>query len=278
MNRISRIIGQLPASQDMTVLGTNVTATTTNRFQGQVAMITGGSGGIGIGVALRLAQEGAKIVLVDQKAEPLIAACKNLNNKGFHAEWFALDVTDQKQVENSVNKTLAAHGKIDVLVQCAGITGKTGIKTHEVDPNNFDLVMDVNVKGLFLFCRAVLPSMVSNKYGRIVNIASVAGKEGNAGMLAYSTSKAAVLGLTKVMGKEYAETGVTINALAPAVIRTPMVDAMPDQQVKYMTDKIPMKRCGSIEEISGLAAYIGSPEAGFTTAFCFDATGGRSTY
>lgn len=136
----------------------------------------------------------------------------------------------------------------------------------------------MNVKGIFLFAKAALPVMMKRNYGRIVNIASVAGKEGNAGMLAYSSSKAAVIGLTKVIGKEYAETGITCNALAPAVVRTAMVAAMPDKQVAYMTEKIPMKRCGTVEEIAAMVAFIASKEAGFTTAFCFDATGGRATY
>ena len=163
-------------------------------------------------------------------------------------------------------------------VQCAGITGRTGIKAHEVDPANFDAVMAVNARGIFLGCRAVLPAMAARGYGRIVNIASVAGKEGNAGMVAYSASKGAVIALTKTVGKDYAETGITCNAVAPAVVRTAMVDAMPEEQVKYMTDKIPMKRCGTIAEIAGLVAFIASPEAAFTTGFTFDATGGRATY
>jgi len=277
-HRISTIVSHLTQTKRSSGVATNVTSNQTKRFEGQVAIITGGSGGLGEGIAARLAEEGAKIVLVDQKAELLEKVSKNLQSHGDEVIWFAVDVTDQKQIEHSVTQTVNKYGKVDVLVQCAGITGKTGIKTHEVDPSNFDLVMNVNVKGIFLYCKAVLPHMTKKNYGRIVNIASVAGKEGNAGMLAYSTSKAAVIGLTKVMGKEYAETGITVNALAPAVVRTPMVAAMPDTQVKYMTDKIPMKRCGSVTEIAGLVAYIASPESGFTTAFCFDATGGRSTY
>ena len=153
-----------------------------------------------------------------------------------------------------------------------------GIKTHEVDPSNFDLVMSVNAKGIFLGCQSVLPYMLKQNYGRIVNIASVAAKEGNAGMVAYSASKGAVIALTKSIGKEYAETGITCNAVAPAVVRTAMVDAMPEEQVKYMTDKIPMKRCGTIQEISALVAFIASKDASFTTGFTFDATGGRATY
>jgi 3-oxoacyl-[acyl-carrier protein] reductase len=139
-------------------------------------------------------------------------------------------------------------------------------------------VFEVNFMASFFTSRAVLPLMLKQNYGRILHIASVAGKEGNAGMLAYSASKAAVIGMTKVQGKEYAENGITVNALAPAVIRTPMVEAMPPDQVKYMTDKIPMKRCGTLDEIAHLAAYIVSPGAGFTTGFTFDMTGGRATY
>jgi NAD(P)-dependent dehydrogenase (short-subunit alcohol dehydrogenase family) len=161
---------------------------------------------------------------------------------------------------------------------CTQIVGNTGIKTEDVDADNFDAVFRVNVHGIFNGCKAVLPFMKAKGYGRIVNIASIAGKEGNAGMLAYSASKAAVIGLTKTIGKEYAESGVTCNALAPAVVRTEMVEAMPPEQVKYMTDKIPMKRCGTIDEIASMVCFMASSESSFTTGFCFDATGGRSVY
>ena len=172
----------------------------------------------------------------------------------------------------------STHGRLEVVVQAAGIVGETNLKCENVNPDNFDAVMSVNVKGIFNGCKAALPYMTKQGFGRIVNIASISGKEGNAGMLAYSTSKAAVIGLTKAVGKEYAETGVTINSLAPAVVRTQMVEDMPPAQVKYMTDKIPMKRCGKVEEIAALVSFIASPEASFTTGFCFDATGGRSVY
>jgi len=249
-----------------------------SRLQGQVAVITGGAKGIGFGIAETLANEGARIVLVDQSAADLATAAEHLKAKGIDAACATVDVTQLAAVQSAVESVLASHGKIDVLVQAAGITGKTATMTEDVDPDNFDLVMAVNVNGIFNFCKAVLPSMKAAKYGRIVNIASISGKEGNAGMLAYSTSKAAVIGLTKVIGKECAESGVTCNCIAPAVVRTAMVDAMPEQQVTYMTDKIPMKRCGTIQEIANLALFAASPEASFTTAFCFDATGGRATY
>ncbi len=247
----------------------------TKQFAEQVALITGGASGLGLAIAQKLHAEGARVVIFDTHKKILQPACKAI---GENATALQLDVTDEVQVTKTINKITKQFGRIDILVNCAGVTGITGHKTHEVDFANFKFVFDVNVNGSFLTSRAVLPVMVRQNYGRILHIASIAGKEGNAGMLAYSASKAAVIGLTKVQGKEYAEQGITVNALAPAVIRTPMVDALPDQQVRYMTDKIPMKRCGTLEEIAHLAAYIVSPQASFTTGFTFDMTGGRATY
>lgn len=245
------------------------------QFKDQVAVITGGAAGLGLAIAKRLVSEGARVALLDQKQELLEAAAGEV---GAAAASYALDVTD----EASVNETIAAiaerFGRIDILVNSAGVTGKTNLKTHEVEFDNFKFVFAVNVNGCFLTSRAVLPVMLKQNYGRILHIASIAGKDGNVGMLAYSASKAAVIGLTKVQGKEYAENGITVNALAPAVIRTAMVDALPEEQVKYMTDKIPMKRCGTLEEIAHLCTFIVSPGASFTTGFTFDMTGGRATY
>ena len=248
------------------------------RFEDQVAIVTGGAQGIGLGIARRLATEGARTVLLDLQEAQLGVAARELAGEGIDALAVQADVTDQAAVESAVRQVLEKHGRIDVLVTAAGIVGETNRKSHEVDPADFRRVIDANLTGIFLCCRAVLPTMLEADYGRIVNIASISGKEGNAGMLAYSTSKAAVIGLTKVMGKEYAETGITVNAVAPAVVRTRMVDELPDEQIKYMTDKIPMKRTGEIEEIAALVAFIASREASFTTAFTFDATGGRAVY
>ena len=245
------------------------------QFKDQVAIITGGANGIGFAVAQKLISEGAKVVIVDQVKAALTKAAKQL---GVAASSVALDVTDAEAVTKAVNKIAKQHGRIDILVNCAGVTGKTNIKTHEVDYENFKFVFEVNVNGSFLMARAVLPHMLKRNYGRIVHIASVAGKDGNAGMLAYSASKAAVIGMAKVQGKEYAESGITVNAFAPAVIRTAMVDALPAQQVTYMTDKIPMKRCGTLDECAHMITFIASPGASFTTGFTFDMTGGRSTY
>ncbi len=187
---------------------------------------------------------------------------------------FPADVTDADAVAQAIESC----GRLDILVNSAGITGATNRKSHEVEPADFDRVFSINVRGTFLLCRAVLPGMLTQNYGRILNIASIAGKEGNAGMVAYSSSKAAVIGLTKSMGKEYAETGITINALAPAVVRTEMVEKMPAEQVRYMTDKIPMKRCGTLEEFAAMAEFIVSPANSFTTGFSFDLSGGRAVY
>ncbi len=249
-----------------------------NRFDQQVALVTGGAQGIGYGIAERLGDEGARVVLLDIDAGKLAEAQSSLAERKIAVTGLKTDVTDPRAVEAAVGQALGQHRRIDILVTAAGITGKTNVKTHEVDPADFDRVMALNVRAMFLCIRAVLPAMLKANYGRIVNIASIAGKEGNAGMLAYSTSKAAVIGLTKVIGKEFAESGITCNAIAPAVVRTALVAAMPEAQVKYMTDKIPMKRTGEIAEIAALAAFAASRECSFTTGFTFDATGGRATY
>jgi 3-oxoacyl-[acyl-carrier protein] reductase len=254
----------------------------TGRLQGMTCIVTGAARGIGYGIALRLGLEGAsRVTIVDLGGAAVIEAHSKLERacSSCRYDGVVCDVGDFDAVNNAWARIAEkSGGRIDILVQAAGIVGATNVKTEDVDPENFDEVFRVNVKGVFNGCKAVLPYMTKRGYGRIVNIASIAGKEGNAGMLAYSSSKAAVIGLTKTIGKEYAESGITCNALAPAVVRTQMVEDMPPEQVKYMTDKIPMKRCGTIDEIANLVAFIASPEAAFTTGFCFDATGGRSVY
>ena len=275
-------------------------------WAGQVAVITGGAQGLGFGIAEHLGSLGVRVCLLDLNEAQVAQAVAALKGKGIEASSAVIDVRNAEQWEGALKAFSAAHGRLDILVQAAGVTGKTGINTHEVDPANFDFVMGVNARGIFLGCKTVLPYMAERGYGRIVNIASVAGKDGNAGMVAYSASKGAVIAMTKAIGKEYAEQGITCNALAPAVVRTAMVDAMPEAQVKYMTgaclrgraampllrasplssrplffylhtppctgraaDKIPMKRCGTIQEIASMVAFIVSPEASFTTGFTF---------
>jgi len=247
----------------------------TDHFKDQVAVVTGAASGLGLAIAGKLSDAGATVALLDLNREALDAAAASI---GSRAVPLTVDLTDAEQVQQTIGDLAERFGRIDILVNSAGVTGKTNLKSHEVELSDLRFVFDVNFMASFLTARAVLPWMLRQNYGRILHIASIAGKEGNAGMLAYSASKAAVIGMTKVQGKEYAETGITVNALAPAVIQTPMVDAMPSEQVKYMTDKIPMKRCGTLDEIAHMAAFIVSPGTSFTTGFTFDMTGGRAVY
>jgi 3-oxoacyl-[acyl-carrier protein] reductase len=244
-------------------------------FTGQVAVVTGAASGIGMAIAHKLLNEGALVAVIDINKNALDSAFGEYNGS---AKLFQVDVTRVHMVSEIIEKIVGIFGKIDILINCVGITGTTNVKSHEVCNEDLHRVFEINFMGTFSTTKAVLPHMLKQNYGRVLHIASIAGKEGNAGMLAYSASKAAVIGMTKVQGKEYAETGITINALAPAVIRTPLVDAMPESQVKYMTDKIPMKRCGTLDEAANAAAYIVSKANSFTTGFTFDLTGGRATY
>jgi len=247
----------------------------TNQFNDQVAIITGAASGIGSAIAQRLLKEGANVALLDINETGLKTEFKKYKTK---ARLFPIDVTKQSLVDKAVKEVIDLFGKIDILINCAGITGVVGGLSHEVSSEDMHKVFELNFMSCFYTAKAVLPHMLKMNYGRILHIASIAGKEGNARMLAYSSSKAALIGMTKVQGKEYAETGITINAIAPAVIRTPLLDKVPETQIKYMTDKIPMKRCGTLDEVSNLAAYVVSNQNSFTTGFTFDLTGGRATY
>jgi len=244
-------------------------------FKGQVAIITGAASGLGVAIASKLYGEGVRLALIDKNEKQL----QQVVAKSFPDSIpYALDITNESQLKLTVEKIIKEFGNIHILVNSAGMTGKTNIKSHETETENIRAVFDVNFFGSYLTSKYVLPKMLEQNYGRILHIASIAGKEGNAGMIAYSSSKAAVIGMTKVQGKEYAETGITVNAIAPAVIRTPLLDGMPEEQVKYMTDKIPAKRCGTLEELANLVSYIVSPMNSFTTGFTFDLSGGRATY
>jgi 3-oxoacyl-[acyl-carrier protein] reductase len=238
-----------------------------------IAVITGAARGIGLAAARRLAGLGWSVVGIDRDEEMLHSVMAQLGGRGIVA-----DVTDRVAVEDVISGIADREGRIDALINCAGITGQTGRPAHEVDPEDFDRVYRINLYAAMLLTRSVIPTMLRNGSGRILHVASIAGKEGNAGMVAYSATKAGLIGLVKSVAKDYAETGITINALAPAVIRTDMVAAMPEAQVRYMTDKIPMKRTGTLEEAAAMIAFIVSPECSFTTGFTFDLSGGRATY
>ncbi len=238
-------------------------------------LVVGAGSGIGKASAVFLARQGASVICADRDKAAAEAIAQTI---GARASALALDITDAA----GARKALAAAEKkaryFHAVVNCAGITGRTNIKGHEVDLANFDEVHQINLRGALILSQAVLPGMLARGYGRILHVASIAGKEGNAGMTAYSATKAGLIGLVKSLGKDYPESGVTINALAPAVIRTPLVDALPEATVKYMTDKIPMHRCGELDEVAAMIAWIISPACSFTTGFTFDLSGGRATY
>jgi 2-dehydro-3-deoxy-L-rhamnonate dehydrogenase (NAD+) len=246
-----------------------------NNLGNHTAIVTGAASGIGKAIAFKLLDSGVTVYALDMDEKKLQEYYSGQPGKAIPV---GIDVTDEKIVNEVFQDIIQKAGKVEILVNCVGITGETNIQSHLVDTANLQKVFNVNFMASFYTSKAILPHMAENKYGRVLHLASIAGKEGNAGMLAYSTSKAAMICMAKVQGKEYAETGITVNALAPAVIRTPLVDMMPEKQVSYMTDKIPMKRCGTLEEAANLALYIVSPANSFTTGFTFDLSGGRATY
>jgi len=237
--------------------------------------VVGAASGIGAAAAQFLAREGVRVACLDRDGEGAAGVAATLGG-GAIAQ--PCDVTNPESVERAVAESARAFGQVHGLVNCAGITGKTNVKGHEVELADFDRVYAVNLRGAFILSQAILRHMLPHGYGRLLHVASIAGKEGNAGMTAYSATKAGLIGLVKSLGKDYPESGITINALAPAVIRTPMVEAMPEATVRYMTDKIPMRRCGELDEAAALIAWILSPACSFTTGFTFDLSGGRATY
>jgi NAD(P)-dependent dehydrogenase (short-subunit alcohol dehydrogenase family) len=244
-------------------------------FENNVAIITGAASGLGLAIAKKLSRLKVRLALFDSNEESLQKIKTEFQDQ---VKLHSVDVTSEEQVKKAIGEVADHCGSIDILINSAGVTGRTNIKSHDVESSDMQSVFAVNFFGSFFTSKHVLPWMLKNNYGRILHIASIAGKEGNAGMLAYSASKAAVIAMAKVQGKEYAETGITINSLAPAVIKTHLLDDMPAEQIKYMTDKIPMKRCGTLDEVANMAVFIVSPENSFSTGFTFDLSGGRATY
>ncbi len=242
----------------------------------QVAVITGAASGIGRATAQALANSGVKIALIDRDVVGLEEVLVSLNSTD--CKTYVVDITSEEKVKNAVEEIKANFGRIDILINSAGITGETNKKSHETDLENISKIMNVNFFGSYLSSKYILPIMLEQGYGRVLHVASIAGKEGNAGMLGYSASKAAVIAMTKVQGKEYAEKGITVNALAPSVIQTPLVDALPQAQIDYMLEKVPAKRLCTLKEVADMIIFITSPKNSFTTGFTFDLSGGRATY
>ena len=241
---------------------------------GQTAIVTGAATGIGEAIARRLASAGANIALIDLDREGAEKVARALAGGSFAVQ---SDVTNSGAVRGAVEEVIRRTGRIDILVNNAGIAGRAAPITEQTD-EDWQQNIAVNLTGVFNMCRAVVPHMLSRKYGRIVNIASIAGKEGNPRMAPYSATKAGVIGLTKSIGKELATEGICVNAVSPAVVRTRILDQLTPEQIAYMTDKIPMRRTGKPQEIAAVVHFLASPDCSFVTAQCYDASGGRATY
>jgi NAD(P)-dependent dehydrogenase (short-subunit alcohol dehydrogenase family) len=238
------------------------------------AIVTGGGAGIGMAIAQRLAASGARVSLWDRDDKALAEGAKAVG-AGTHTA--RLDVSDEAQVKRALEQTLAALGRVDALVCSAGITGPN-LTTWDYPVADWKQVLDINLTGVFICNRADIPHMQKNDYGRIVNIASIAGKEGNPNASAYSASKAGVISLTKSLGKEVARTGIRVNCVTPAAVKTGMFAQMTQAHIDFMLSKIPMGRFGQVEEIAALVAWLCTEDCSFSTGAVFDLSGGRAVY
>jgi len=241
---------------------------------GQTPIVTGAATGIGEAIARRLAKAGAAVAVADLNLAGATAISSSIGGDAFPIQ---LDISRSASANAAVSDVMARRGRIDILVNNAGIAGKAAPIWEQTD-EDWQTVVAVNLLGAVYCTRAVIPHMRSRKYGRIVNVASIAGKEGNPNMSPYSATKAAVIGLTKSVGKEVATEGICVNAVAPAVIRTQILDQLTEQQVDYMTQRIPMHRTGTTEEVAAVVHFLASPDCSFVTGQCYDASGGRATY
>jgi len=248
------------------------------RFRNKVAIITGSADGIGKGVACRLGKEGAVLALFDINKDLLEKTIAEFQHEGINAKGYIVDVSCESQVTDAIRLVEKEWDRIDILVHAAGIVGITNTKITEFPTAEFDKIYEVNLKGSFLMTKYTLQVMKKTGSGRLLLIASIAGKEGNPGMIGYSSTKAGVIGLVKGAAKEFADTNITVNGLAPAVIRTTMNDNTSSEQLAYMTAKIPMQRLGTISEVAAISCYIVSEENSFSTGFIYDISGGRATY
>jgi 3-oxoacyl-[acyl-carrier protein] reductase len=244
-------------------------------MKGRSAVVTGGASGIGLATIRRMAQSGANVAIWDMNEKAMAEIAASIPEVKTHT--CKVDVSKLGDVEAAFKSTLAAFGKIDAFVNSAGIAG-VNTMVWEYPAEEWLRVLDVNLNGTFYTCRTVTPHMIDNKYGRIVNISSVAGKEGNPTASAYSAAKAGVIGLTKSLGKELATHGVNVNAITPTTVKTPILDQVAQSHIDYMLSKIPMGRLGEPEEIAALVTWLCTEDCSFSTGAVFDLSGGRSTY
>ena len=242
-------------------------------ISGHHIYVSGAGSGIGRAIALDFARRGAKISACDINTE----AIKAIDN-GTSIKAIGADFTNEESILNSVKIAEQNFGPLHAVVNCVGILGKNGMKIEELDISDFDFVYQVNLRSAVILTKAVISGMAQRKYGRILHLASISGKEGNQFLVAYSATKAGLIAMVKAVGKEYAESGVTINAMAPALIESPMSASFSESQMTLLKSKIPMGRLGTQDEVANLASWIVSPECSFTTGFTFDLSGGRATY
>ena len=246
-------------------------------LSGKVAIVTGAGQGIGQAIALRLAGVGAELAIVDLNPDSIGTVVQEIEALGCKALAIQADVSKFDQVKSAVQQTLETFNQIDILVNNAGIVGKTAPLT-ELDEPDWDVVLDVNLKGVFLCCKAVIDHMIQRRYGKIVSITSIAGKEGNPTLIPYSASKAGVICLTKALAKEVTEHNINVNCVSPAVIETPILKTVAPKTVDYMVSKIPLGRVGKPEEVAAVVHFLATDDASFVTGQCYDVSGGRATY
>ena len=249
-----------------------------SRFSNQVAVVFGAGRGIGEAIAVRLSDEGAKLVIIDILEKEVNDVKRKIIKSGGEVEAYKIDISDEKKVNQCVAQIVNLNLKIDVLINSVGIVGPTNCEIENYELKDFLKVLNVNLIGAFNISKAIVPIMKKNNYGRILHISSIAGKEGNPGMIGYSSSKSALIGLVKSLGKELAQSNITVNGVAPALISSEMNTDTNEKMLKYMVQKIPMKRPGSVDEVASLCAWICSKEASFNTGAIFDISGGRATY